>query len=374
MNKKIKIIHICDKFGRKGSTIHGVSRLFQWWMPLFNSNLFDVKLVGLRKQDKACENLIDQGINIKSLARGKFDLFTLKDIVNIIKQENADIVHLHGYGASNFGIAAARITGIKCVVHEHFVDPAYPGYQLPFDYFLAPRADMGIAICESVKEFMVNKRYFRRNNVKVVFNGIPINNFTHKEKSLVLEEKKRLGLPDDHKIIASIGRLDEQKGNCYFIAAAAKLLKKNNKLKFLLVGDGPLMNDLKEQTRKLNIQDYVIFTGHYQDIPLLQSMIDIQVFPSIWEGTTLTIFEAFAMSLPVVSTNADGLGEVVKNEINGLSVVPKDSQLFADAIEELINNPEKAERLAKNGNEEIKKYDISLCVKNIENIYIELMS
>jgi len=370
---RIKVLHICDKFGRKGSTIHGVSRLFQWWMPLFNKDKFDVQLVGLRKPDKACDNLINQGINITSLARGKFDLFTLNDIVSIIRKEKIDILHLHGYGSADFGVLAAKITGIRCIVHEHFVDPYYPSYQRPLDYFLSPRADMGIAICESVKDFMVNKRYFKRDKVKVIFNGIPIDNFVTQSDNKIINEKEKLGLPEGYKIIASIGRLDEQKGNCYFIKAADILLKKQYKLKFLIVGDGPLMNSLKKQAEELNIKNDIIFTGHYHDIPLLQSMLDIQVFPSIWEGTTLTIFEAFAMSLPVVSTNVDGLGEVVKNEVNGLSVPSKDPQLFAEAIEKLINNPAKAHFLSNNAKNEVAKYDIKLCVRNIERIYEELL-
>jgi len=152
---KIKVLHICDKFGVKGSSIHGVSRLFEWWFPRFNRERFDVRLVGLRPADHACENLQRLGINVISLNKGKFDFSTLPTLVRLIKEEKADIIHLHGYGASNFGLMAAKMTGVKSVVHEHFVDTHMPFYQIPFDFILARLCDAGIAVSHSTKEFMV---------------------------------------------------------------------------------------------------------------------------------------------------------------------------------------------------------------------------
>ena len=107
---------------------------------------------------------------------------------------------------------------------------------------------------------------------------------------------------------------------------------------------------------------------------MLQSLIDIQVFPSLWEGTPLTIFEAFAMGLPVVSTNVDGLGEVVKNNVTGLVVPSRDGRAIADRILELIKNPDKSKRLALNAHKESATYDIKRCVRKIESIYSDFFT
>jgi len=366
---KINVLHVCDKLGRKGSSIHGVSRLFSWWWPLFDKDRFDVGLINLRHQDGANQFLQEKGVKLKSLGKGKFNFLAYRDIVRMIHKEEIDVLHLHGYGASNIGIVASHITGIKCIVHEHFVDPVYPVYQRPFDYLFGRYSDKGIAVSQSVKMFMVDRRHIPKHKIDIIYNGAPINDFVKRDDDAIQIEKKRLGIPSNVPVIATIGRMDEQKGNLYFIEAAKILLQKGCQAKFILAGDGPLLEYLKSKCKQLDISDHIIFTGHYKDIPLLQSLIDIQVFPSLWEGTPLTIFEAFAMGLPVVSTNVDGLGEVVKNNVTGLVVPPRDGRAIADRILALINNPDKSKRLAINAHKESATYDIKRCVHKIESIY-----
>ena len=104
----------------------------------------------------------------------------------------------------------------------------------------------------------------------------------------------------------------------------------------MIVGDGPLENALKEQCKNKGIQNDFIFTGYCSNIPLMQTIIDIQVFPSLWEGTPLTLFEAMAMKKAIVSTNVDGLGEILENGRNALVVPARNAELLASSIESLI--------------------------------------
>ena len=374
MSRKKKIIHICDKFGVKGSSIHGVSRLFSWWFPRFNTKYYDVQLVGLRRPDKAVENLQQQGINIVSLNKSKFDISTLNEIVRIVHRERPDILHLHGYGAANFGRVAARMTKVKTIVHEHFVDPAMPKYQGYIDYLLSQYTDYAIAVSHSVKDFMVEKRFFPQEKVAVVFNGAPLDQFKPVSKEEVHAEREKWGIPEDCKIIASIGRLDGQKGNSYLLDAAAQVLRKGHRMKCMLVGDGPLLDELKEQCVKEGIEKDVIFTGYYVDIPLIQSMIDIQVFPSLFEGTPLTLFEAMSMRLAIISTNVDGLGEILRHEKNALLVAPKNPEQLAAAIEDLLVNPAKADYLAHRAQQDSKNFDIQRTIDCLQNIYDRLLN
>ncbi len=370
----IKVLHVVDKFGVKGSSVHGVSRLFSWWIPRFDKDRFDVRLIGLRRADEACANLRRQGIDVISLNKGKFDFSTITEIVKIVRQEKVDILHLHGYGATNFGRIAARISKVKNIVHEHFVDPAMPIYQVPFDYFLSQLTDFGIAVSKSVKDFMVEKRFLPKEKVKVVFNGAPLSDFKPLNKNMIAKEKKRWGISDRYKIIATIGRLDEQKGNEYLIDAAAKLLKRINNIKFMIIGDGPLMIKLKQRCVRYRIDKDVIFTGYQPDIPLIQSVVDIQVFPSLWEGTPLTVFEAMSMKRAIVSTDVDGLGEVLSDGENALLVPPKDSQKLALAIEDLLENSGNAQRLAKQAEIDSHDFDIQKTVDEIQQTYDDLIN
>ena len=103
----IKDLFVADKFGVRGSSTHGVSRLFTWMIPRFDKNRYDVRLIGLRRSDQACETLKRQGIDIISLNKGRFDFSTIPEIIRIVKKEKADSLHLHGYGSSNFWRIAA---------------------------------------------------------------------------------------------------------------------------------------------------------------------------------------------------------------------------------------------------------------------------
>lgn len=343
-------------------------------MPLFDKSYFDVKLIGLRAPEKAFENLQKQGISVSSLNRGKFDFRTINDIVSFVKKHKTNILHLHGYGASNFGRIAGKLTRTKTIVHEHFVDPGMPKYQIPFDLWLSRHTDYGIAVSESVKKFMVEDRFLLPQKVQVVYNGAPIEQFSPVDTFSAARERQRWGIPDDYKIIATIGRLDKQKGNTFFIQAASILLKKYKKLKFLIVGDGPLEGALKDECKSSGIKNNVIFTGYCSNIPLMQTIIDIQVFPSLWEGTPLTLFEAMAMKKAIVSTNADGLGEILENGRNALVVPARNAELIASSIESLILDSTMKERLSEKAKKDSFKYDIQYTVNKMQTIYRKLLS
>jgi len=374
MSERIRVIHICDKFSVSGSSIHGVGRLFSWWFPRFDRDNFDVSLVGLRPEDRASRDLANEGIDITTLNKGKYDVTTLSALSSLLRERKPHIVHLHGYAATIFGIPAAKKLGIKIVLHEHFVDPNMPFYQKPFDYALCSRVDIGMANCEAVREFMIEKRHLPENKTLVVYNGAPVENFQQAEMDAVVAERRRWGIPDDYKIIATIGRLDEQKGNKYFVDAAASLLKERTNLKFLMVGDGPLMEDLKKQCEQEGISDDVIFTGFQANIPLIQSMLDIQVFPSLWEGTTLTVFEAMSVGVPIVSTDVDGLGEVLDHERNALLVNAANASKLSAAIARVLDQPDLAKTLISNATEDVNtKFNIQTTVDTLQNVYSDLV-
>ena len=372
MADKIRVLHICDKFGVQGSSIHGVGRLFSWWMPRFDAERFEVSLVGLRDADESVANLRERGIELTALGRGRFDLGTVFALERLMRERRAQIVHMHGYGATNFGGVAALRSGAKRVVHEHFVDPANPGYQKPFDWCLARTAHVGLANCEAVKDFMVEQRLMRRERIRVVWNGAPLAEFRPPPREAVARERERWGIEESDTVVASIGRLDEQKGNRYFLDAVAMLFERAPRFKVVVAGDGPLQGELEAQCARLGIADDVIFMGYHSDVPLLQSLIDVQVIPSLWEGTTLTVFEAMSMELPIVATDVDGLGEVLTHDENALLVPPADPAALADALSEVLEEPDRRKRLAAQARVDSARFDIQRTVEELQDLYTEL--
>jgi len=370
---RIKVIHVCDKFGVKGSSVHGVSRLFTWWLPRFDTERFDVKLVGLRKGDPAVGTLREQGIDVINFGRGKYDLRTRGDLNALVSWMRPDVLHLHGYAATNFGRLAAPRVGARIVVHEHFVDPAMPRYQKVLDRWLSSRTDAAVAVSESVRRFMVEQRSIPADLVRLVYNGAPLEEFRPLDAGEIASERARWGVPAHVPVVGTIGRLDEQKGLRYLIDAAAEVVERIPEVRFLVVGDGPLLPALQEQCRRLGLARNVIFTGYCDRVRAVQSLLDVQAFPSLWEGTPLTVFEAMAMRRAIVSTPVDGLGEVLRHDGNARLVQPRDASGLAGSIVHLLERPDEAGRLAAQAERDSRGFDIRRTVEALEAIYGELV-
>jgi glycosyltransferase involved in cell wall biosynthesis len=367
--KPVGIMHVVDKFGVAGSSISGVTKLFSWWMPRFNTEKYRVQLVGLRAYDDSARELENTGISLRCLERGKFDPGTMLDLMRIIREDNISLIHVHGYGASNFGRAIMRRSDVRCVVHEHFVDPAMPKYQQFSDRLLRSRIDAGIAVSESVREFMIEERCMPSDKIRVIYNGAPLAHFSPSGGEESMLARQSLGIAADEVVIGTIGRLDQQKGLKYLLQAMPEVLAHDPKVKLIIVGDGPLNAELQSLAADLQISERVIFPGFIADIRAIQSIFDIQAFPSLWEGTPLTVFEAMAMSRPIVSTNVDGLGEVLEHGVNAWVVKPRDVDGLLTGIKRLLDDKELRAQLATNAREASRSYDIGETVRQIEQVY-----
>lgn len=371
---KINILHICDKFGADGSTTHGASRLFEWWIPRFNKEKYNITVCGLKPEDKASERLRKLGLDVLCIGKNKFDPRILIELFKLVKRRNIQLLHVHGFGATNFGRIISLVTGTPIIIHEHACLPSTPQYQKIIDKLLAPILYKAIAVSNSVSGFLIKTRKINPKKIEIIYNGTPLEIFKPVSKEAMLQERLRWHIPEDNIIIGMVGRLHIQKGHEYLFQSAKIILEKYPKITFMIVGDGMLWQDLQERTKELQINKNVIFTGHEEDIVKTIAIFDIQVFPSLWEGTPLTLFEAMAMGKTIIASNVDGLKEVLENNKTGLLIPPKDYIKLADVIIELINDKAKRDFLSKNARIESIRYDIRNTVKQIEKIYDELFS
>ena len=371
--ERIRVLHVCDKFGIRGSRMHGVSRLFSWWFPRFDRAAFDPVLVQLRGEDDAARHLAATGVPSLSLGKGKFDPTTLLALRRLVRSLRPHVVHVHGYGGCNFGRPVARMEGARIVVHEHAAYPSVPPYQVPVDFALRHMVDVGIAVSASTKDFMVRRRFFAPERIRVVWNGAPLAEFQPIEPERAAAARTRFGIAPGQRVIGTVGRLDAQKGVADLLDAFARLAAHRTDVVLLVVGEGELMEDHRAQARALGVADRVVFTGFSTEIPLLQSLMDVQAFPSIWEGTPLTLFEAMSMRLPIVATTVDGLAEVLRHEENALLVPPRDATALAVAIGRLLDEPRTAGRLAERAHADSRRYDVQATVDALQDVYRELV-
>jgi len=373
----IQVLHIADKLAVGDSTIHGVTRLFTWWAPRYDARRFHIMFCSLRQKDSAAEYLEDMGYEVFCLARGKFSPLTLGDLVRLTRKKQVDILHLHGYGATTFGRLAGAITGIPCIVHEHMFDVNIPFYQRFADWVLARFTSRAIAVSESVKDFLVHYRGLSADEVRVIYNGAPLGAYDETNRSGEQEPpswRKRLAIPDTHWVVAIVGRLNPIKGHAYFLEAARQVLKHYDNVTFLVVGDGELMQELRQQSRQLGIEPRVVFVGYCQEVPALLKETDIKVIASLSEGVPLTLFEAMAAECAIVATDVGGLGEVLENGKTGLLVPSQDAQALADKILLLLKDDTLRKTIAAKAKERSSRYDIRNTVRQLEECYEDILT
>jgi glycosyltransferase involved in cell wall biosynthesis len=350
--------------------MHGVKRLFAWMIPRFDRSRYNVSLVSLRKKDLSEETLESMGIDITYLHKSKFDPTTLPALLRVIRQKRIDILHLHGYGATTFGRMAAGIKSIPAILHEHANLTDTPWFQKLADAALERETDIALAVSQSTADFVINARQLPPDKVKVVYLGVPMEEFSRPRSEVeITSAREELGIQAGDTVIGTVTRLHESKGNSVLVDAARLVLDRRPTARFVLVGEGPLRADLEAQARRLNIGDRFLFAGFAKDVARVVSAFDLSAFPSLWEGTPLTVFEALAMGQPIVATDADGLIDVLTDGRDARIVPKRDPRALADAVVELIDDPAARARLSAAARQTARQYDIATFVSKMERLY-----
>lgn len=367
---RLNVLHVCDHLGWEGSRMHGVKRLFSWMMPRFDPARFNVALVSLRKKDLSEETLESSGVDISYLHKSKFDPATLTALLKIIDRKSIDILHLHGYGATTFGRAAAAMRRLPTVLHEHANLTATPWFQRVADRALEPFTDIAIAVSKSTADFVIHARHIPARKVKVVYLGAPYDEFSRtRSPGEIAAARQALGIRPGDFAIGTVTRLHDSKGNQYLVDAARLVLDLRPDARFFVVGEGPLRPDLEAQAARLELGDRFVFAGFAKDVAATLSAFDLSVFPSLWEGTPLTAFEALAAGKPIVATDADGLLDILRHGHDARIVPRRNARALADEMLALMDTPSERARLSANARVTGGSYDIGAFVRKMERLY-----
>jgi glycosyltransferase involved in cell wall biosynthesis len=368
--RKLNVLHVCDHLGWEGSRMHGVKRLFAWMIPRFDRARFNVALVSLRRKDLSEETLDTFGVDITYLEKSKFDPTTLPALLRVIRRQQTDILHLHGYGATTFGRAAGALRRIPAILHEHANLTDTPWFQKVVDRALEPFTDLAIAVSASTAEFVIGPRQMPPHKVRVVYLGAPLDEFSRaRPEDEAARTRRELGALPGDVLVGTVTRLHDSKGNEYLVEAARRVVAERPTARFFLAGEGPLRPALEAQARAAGLGDRFVFLGFVRDVAALLAAFDISVFPSLWEGTPLTVFEALAAGKAIVATDADGLKDVLTDGRDALIVPRRDAEALADRIVTLIDRPGERVRLSANARETGAGYDIGAFVRKMERLY-----
>ena len=310
--------------------------------------------------------------------KSRFSMKSICKIRDFILNEKIDIVHTHGYRCNLYGRLACLSTGISnlATVHVSLYDYVDTPSWLRLAYLLtekatSPLASLYICISDAMRDDL-RALGIRDEKLMVIQNGVDLEVFYPRESSANLYDELRIGR--HRPIIGTAGRMVTEKGQIHLIDALPYLLDRWPELRCLLIGTGPLMDDLKKRVGALGLSETCIFPGVRRDMPDMYPLLDLFILPSLREPFGLVLLEAMASNIPVIATAAGGPMDFIRSGVNGILVPPANPMKLAEQIDLMLANPDRSKTLAKCGYEMVKsRFDIHKTVRTIEETYRSLI-
>jgi glycosyltransferase involved in cell wall biosynthesis len=319
----------------------------------------------------------------------------LRQLVRLMQHEQPHLVHTHTSKAGILGRIAARRAGVPVVLHtpHGHVFHSYGG-RLKTQLFVrleracAPLTDRLIALTESEQREHEELGIGRLGQWTTVHSGVDFGPFraSREQRQSVRAE---LGLPVDAVVLGTVGRLVPVKGQRFLIDAFARVAARYSGLHLLLVGDGPLREELAARARSLGLGvrrpdgesvpctpavGTVLMPGLRHDVPCLLSAMDIFVLPSLNEGMGRVLVEAMAMELPCVASRVSGIQDVVEDRNTGILVPPRDPDALAQAVRALLECPDQAREMGRRGRRKVvPEFSRERMIEKLQKLYRDLL-
>ncbi len=357
MKKKVLYIIYDANFG--GGSRH----LFDLITNLDSKN-FETVLIS--KPSPIIDKLSDKFTVYPVEMKTRIDKKSIKKIQEIIIKEKPDIIHLHSTRAGILGTIAAKKTNIPVVYTEHLFTKDYVPQnklihfaQIHTYKILQNNITKVIAVSESVKEYLVNKKIFSKEKIEIIYNGINL------PKQIKKTKKK------NQIIIGTIGALTPLKGQKYLLKAARIALDNDCDIKLEIVGYGNEKEKLELLARKLKIEKNIKFLGSVQNVKKTMQNWDIYAQSSFSESFGLATLEAMTNGLPIIATRVGATKEVVGK--NGILIEPGNEKSLASAIIKLTKNKKIREFYSQKSVIQSKKFNIKKMIGKTQNLYLKLI-
>lgn len=386
--RKIKVLRIINRFNIGGPTYNAT------FLTRFLSDEFETILVGGYPEEGEADSLHilkEYGVEpmlIEELKRQpnfRSDRIAYKKLKDIIVEFQPDIVHTHAAKAGALGRKAAHACNVPVIVHTfhgHVLHSYFGKVKSKLFQFiernLAKKSTRIIAISElQKKELSETFSICKNEKISVVPLGFDLLKFHENAEKNRVTTRNQFGIQDDEIAVAIIGRLAPIKDHAFFIDVIAEIQQQTTKkVKVFIVGDGEERESIEKRLKQIESSDRfsVVMTSWIRDIATFNPGMDVICLTSKNEGTPVSLIEAQACNVPVISTDVGGVKDIVLQNETGF-IVTKDAKLeYTEKLLELIENDSLRKSMSVKGWEFVKeRFHYSTLVKNIESLYKELL-
>ncbi|WP_321421165.1 glycosyltransferase family 4 protein [uncultured Methanobacterium sp.] len=333
----------------------------------------EVHVISVRTENQHEYEKID-GIHIHKLFKPKNQytglLYYLISVMRKLRDLNSkikfDIVHSHSVDDSIPLIFFPSLTVIETEHSSGFLENIDNNKRIRFYRWILNHANQVICPSLELKDYVI-KIGINPSRVNYIPNGVDIKKFNPK-----VEKKEITGIKKEEKIVLCPRRLEPKNGVIYFVKAIPQVLKKVNNVKFLIAGYGSESEKIKNESKKLKIEDNIVFLGSVpnDEMPNLYTSSSIVVLPSLKEATSIAGLEAMASGKPLVGSDVGGIPQIIEDNQTGLIIPPQREDLLASALISILSDDQKPILMGEKAYKKVKnEFDWTIIAKRTMNIY-----
>jgi len=361
----------------KGLGLGGAERLLERSVPYLNREQYDYQAAYLLPWKTALVAPFEAaGIPVHCFnLRVPVDPRPYFRLEAFLRRERIDLVHAHLPVPGILARLAKRRGAVRRVVYtEHSLPSRHQVVTRTLNLATYALNDAVIAVSEAVAGEIRTRVTAGEPPLTTIPNAIDVDGFEH-QAPVQHALWRTFGFPDEARVVIHVGNLRPVKGHQYLLAAARRVVEVDPRVRFLLVGVGPLAAQLQEQARRLGLNGHVVFTGFRPDAPALIGAADLFVLASLHEGIPISLLEAMASGRAAVLTGVGGIPEVAVEGETAVFVEPKDVEGLASAILSLLQDPDRRHRMGQNARQYVRRrFGMAAMVGSVEEVYRQVLN
>lgn len=287
----------------------------------------------------------------------------LQQAIRLHLHQPFDMVHAHDWLVGQAAITMKQSLGVPMMATIHATEAGrnqgihnkIQSYINQQEWLLTYEAFRVIVCSDYMRREVQHNFALPADKVDIIPNGIDYSKFAFDFPN-GLEFRRRFAM-DHEKIVLFVGRMVPEKGAQVLVEAAPKVLSQYRDAKFVVVGKGGFLPEIKARAAALGIKNKILFTGYVDDAALLRlyRVADVDVVPSLYEPFGIVALEGMGAKLPTVVAETGGLAEIVDHTRTGITTHPGDSKSLAWGIIEVLKNPEYAHYLGQNAFHKVER-------------------
>ncbi|MEO8414731.1 MAG: glycosyltransferase [Ginsengibacter sp.] len=363
---KIKVLHIIKSLGRGGAEM-----LLQETLKQHDKEKFGFHYIYfLPWKDQMVKGLQDGGGIVKNFPAGnniKMALQTRK-IIKYIRSNNIQLLHCHLPWSGFVGRFIHMLTGIPVIYSEHNKQERYHGITKAINKFTYNKQTKVIAVSNDVAE-SIEKNIHPKIPVQTILNGVNMEHFV-RNKEAGLKTRQQYNIDPGCILLGTIAVFRFQKRLKEWIDVFKIMQKKYPGIRGCVVGDGILNTEIRTYLKEQEMEDKILFPGLQTDVLPWLSAMDIFMMTSEFEGLPVALLEAMSMECAVVCTDAGGIKEVIRNEVDGFMVPLDKWKELEKPLTYLLENPSEIKIFGKKARQRVEEaFSLKVMVGQIEELY-----